>query len=275
MYGEMVYQSHPNEFSPVSESAYCGARVLQTMLLHTNPATKLLSLFEASPAGTPSNSPVLFTSHAIDTHAASTRFVCLAIIIPSESYEGCLNFRPSWLLGARLARRVLPSVARRRRLAGLRRRRHGLRAPAQQCAQRQPRREHRRTRGCRLAAGPARSARRRGRGRQRGNGLVRHAGAERECRAVRVGRPAFRVARRRFQRERGALVWIPTADAAASLDAIPRDESLCMNSLVLPRLYNGHRRLRVTFTCYVSDGSRLRLSSYYCVATLSGTSTVV
>ena len=45
MYGEMVYQAHPNEFSPVGESAYCGAGVIHTMYLHTNPATKVLSLF--------------------------------------------------------------------------------------------------------------------------------------------------------------------------------------------------------------------------------------
>jgi hypothetical protein len=45
MYGEMVYQSHPNEFSPVSESAYCAAGVLHTMLLHTNVKTGILSIF--------------------------------------------------------------------------------------------------------------------------------------------------------------------------------------------------------------------------------------
>jgi hypothetical protein len=45
MYGELVYQSHPNEFSPVSESAYCGAGSLHTMLLHTSTKTGVLSIF--------------------------------------------------------------------------------------------------------------------------------------------------------------------------------------------------------------------------------------
>ena len=49
MYGEMVFQAHPNEFSPVSESAYCGAGVLHTMLMHTTVGSdgigKRLSLF--------------------------------------------------------------------------------------------------------------------------------------------------------------------------------------------------------------------------------------
>eukprot|EP00658_Telonema_sp_P-2_P046191 TRINITY_DN3430_c0_g1_i10.p1 TRINITY_DN3430_c0_g1~~TRINITY_DN3430_c0_g1_i10.p1 ORF type:complete len:700 (-),score=109.31 TRINITY_DN3430_c0_g1_i10:79-2070(-) len=45
MYGEMVYQSHPDEFSPVSESAYCGAAVLNTMLLHTDPQSRVLRIF--------------------------------------------------------------------------------------------------------------------------------------------------------------------------------------------------------------------------------------
>lgn len=30
----MVYMDHPDEFAPVSESAYCGAGVVHTMLLH-------------------------------------------------------------------------------------------------------------------------------------------------------------------------------------------------------------------------------------------------
>jgi len=45
MYGEMVYMNQPGEFSPVSESAYCGAGSIHTMLMHTNPITKVLSLF--------------------------------------------------------------------------------------------------------------------------------------------------------------------------------------------------------------------------------------
>jgi hypothetical protein len=40
-----VYQSNPDEFSPVSESAYCGAGVMHTMLLHTSPASGVLSIF--------------------------------------------------------------------------------------------------------------------------------------------------------------------------------------------------------------------------------------
>lgn len=35
MYGEMVYQNNPGMFSPVSESAYCIAGSLHTILLHT------------------------------------------------------------------------------------------------------------------------------------------------------------------------------------------------------------------------------------------------
>ena len=31
----MVYFHHPDEFCPVSESAYCGAGSIHTMLLHT------------------------------------------------------------------------------------------------------------------------------------------------------------------------------------------------------------------------------------------------
>jgi hypothetical protein len=49
MYGEMVYMDNPNEFSPVSESAYCGAGNVHTILLHTSPSTKLLSVFPAVP----------------------------------------------------------------------------------------------------------------------------------------------------------------------------------------------------------------------------------
>eukprot|EP00041_Stephanoeca_diplocostata_P027165 m.745089 g.745089 ORF g.745089 m.745089 type:complete len:1294 (+) comp23125_c1_seq4:39-3920(+) len=58
MYGEMVYQDHPDEFAPVSESAYCGAGVVHTMLLHseamgnaqTPPGPKQLTLFKGFPA---------------------------------------------------------------------------------------------------------------------------------------------------------------------------------------------------------------------------------
>lgn len=38
MYGEEVYFTHPDMFSPVSESAYCGVGTLHTMLLHTSRA---------------------------------------------------------------------------------------------------------------------------------------------------------------------------------------------------------------------------------------------
>ena len=56
MYGEMVYMSHPNEFSPVAESAYCGAGVLHTMLLHTDSITGVLSIFPGLAEGWPSAS---------------------------------------------------------------------------------------------------------------------------------------------------------------------------------------------------------------------------
>lgn len=49
-YGEMVYMDNPNEFSPVSESAYCGAGNVHTILLHTSPSSKLLSIFPAVPS---------------------------------------------------------------------------------------------------------------------------------------------------------------------------------------------------------------------------------
>ena len=50
MYGEMVYMDNPNEFSPVSESAYCGAGNVHTILLHTSPSSNLLSIFPAVPS---------------------------------------------------------------------------------------------------------------------------------------------------------------------------------------------------------------------------------
>ena len=49
MYGEMVYFHHPDEFCPVSESAYCGAGSIHTMLMHTNGAG-VLQLFPGFPA---------------------------------------------------------------------------------------------------------------------------------------------------------------------------------------------------------------------------------
>ena len=50
MYGEMVYQAHPNEFSPVSESAYCGAGVVHTLLLHSMSGSNVISLFPGLPS---------------------------------------------------------------------------------------------------------------------------------------------------------------------------------------------------------------------------------
>ena len=47
--GEMVYMDNPNEFSPVSESAYCVAGNVHTILLHTSPISKLLHVFPAVP----------------------------------------------------------------------------------------------------------------------------------------------------------------------------------------------------------------------------------
>ena len=41
---------NPNEFAPVSESAYCGAGNVHTILLHTSPLTRVLSVFPAVPA---------------------------------------------------------------------------------------------------------------------------------------------------------------------------------------------------------------------------------
>ena len=35
MYGEMVFQSNPGEFAPVSESAYCGAGNLHEFFIHS------------------------------------------------------------------------------------------------------------------------------------------------------------------------------------------------------------------------------------------------
>jgi hypothetical protein len=55
MYGEMVFQAHPGEFSPVAESAYCGAGVLHTMLVHTDPKTKVLSVFPGVPRSSSSS----------------------------------------------------------------------------------------------------------------------------------------------------------------------------------------------------------------------------
>ena len=55
-YGEMVYQSNPSEFAPVAESAYCGAGVAHTMLLHTNAATGVLSVFPGLPSAGDSSS---------------------------------------------------------------------------------------------------------------------------------------------------------------------------------------------------------------------------
>lgn len=52
-----MYQAHPNEFSPVSESAYCGAGVVNTILLHTNPRSGVLTIF---PGVTASWSDVAF-----------------------------------------------------------------------------------------------------------------------------------------------------------------------------------------------------------------------
>ena len=46
----MVYMDNPNEFSPVSESAYCGAGNVHTILLHTSPSSKVLSVFSAVPS---------------------------------------------------------------------------------------------------------------------------------------------------------------------------------------------------------------------------------
>lgn len=39
--GEMVFMDNPNEFAPVSESAYCGAGNVHTILVHTSPITKV------------------------------------------------------------------------------------------------------------------------------------------------------------------------------------------------------------------------------------------
>ena len=50
MYGEMVFMDNPNEFAPVSESAYCGAGNVHTVLLHTSPLSKVLGVFHAVPA---------------------------------------------------------------------------------------------------------------------------------------------------------------------------------------------------------------------------------
>lgn len=47
--GEMVYFHHPDEFCPVSESAYCGAGSVHTMLLHTT-GSGVLQLFPGLPA---------------------------------------------------------------------------------------------------------------------------------------------------------------------------------------------------------------------------------
>jgi alpha-L-fucosidase 2 len=41
--------ANPNEFSPVSESAYCGAGNVHTILLHTSPSSKVLKIFAAVP----------------------------------------------------------------------------------------------------------------------------------------------------------------------------------------------------------------------------------
>jgi hypothetical protein len=48
-YGEMVFMDNPNEFSPVSESAYCGAGNVHTILLHTSPRSNTLNVFAAVP----------------------------------------------------------------------------------------------------------------------------------------------------------------------------------------------------------------------------------
>lgn len=40
---------NPNEFAPVSESAYCGAGNVHTILLHTSPSSKVLNVFAAVP----------------------------------------------------------------------------------------------------------------------------------------------------------------------------------------------------------------------------------
>jgi len=49
MYGEMVYQDQPGEFSPVSESAYCGAGVVHTLLLHSRPDANIVDIFPGVP----------------------------------------------------------------------------------------------------------------------------------------------------------------------------------------------------------------------------------
>jgi hypothetical protein len=53
----MVYQGNPGEFSPVSESAYCGAGVVHTMLLHSVPAVPLPA--EIPTTNTYAHTPVL------------------------------------------------------------------------------------------------------------------------------------------------------------------------------------------------------------------------
>ena len=47
--GEMVFFHHPDEFCPVSESAYCGAGSVHTMLLHTT-ADGVLQFFPGVPS---------------------------------------------------------------------------------------------------------------------------------------------------------------------------------------------------------------------------------
>lgn len=53
MYGEMVYFHHPDEFCPVSESAYCGAGSIHTLLLHASPLSGVLSFFPGLPPSWP------------------------------------------------------------------------------------------------------------------------------------------------------------------------------------------------------------------------------
>ena len=60
----MVYFHHPDEFCPVSESAYCGAGSVHTMLLHTT-ADGVLQLFPGLPSEV-SNGSMLPSSLTMD-----------------------------------------------------------------------------------------------------------------------------------------------------------------------------------------------------------------
>jgi hypothetical protein len=126
MYGEMVYFHHPDEFCPVSESGYCGAGSLHTMLLHTttatatttssnkNDSTKILQLFPGLPPSWPNAS---FHQLRADgglivsavREAGSTQWVRLAALV-GGTFDFEVPFDKHWRHSAGVPRSV-PATA--------------------------------------------------------------------------------------------------------------------------------------------------------------------